>query len=210
MTDQINDQISAFIDNELPDDESALLVRRFERDSEARARAMRYTLIGSALRGELLEPHPSVLRQRLAAALSGTTPGVVRGKPREALRFGAPLLRIGIAAAVAVVAIGTLRFLSDVAPPESAGLPPVGTELVARDSYVVPEITDQTRTGVPITLTTYLMHHSEYASQLARTSVSSNMVGAATELVDPDPTSGFTKPAPVEQPPVVQQPAEPQ
>ena len=43
MTDQINDQISAFIDNELSADESALLVRRFERDPEARARAMRYT-----------------------------------------------------------------------------------------------------------------------------------------------------------------------
>ena len=41
-----------------PADESALLVRRFERDAEARARAMRYTLIGSALRGELLDPHP--------------------------------------------------------------------------------------------------------------------------------------------------------
>ena len=209
MTDQINDQISAFIDNELPDDESALLVRRFERDSEARARAMRYTLIGSALRGELLEPHPSVLRQRLAAALSGATPGVVRGKPRQALRFGAPLLRIGIAAAVAVVAIGTLRSFRDVALPETAAAPPVGTELLVDDSYVVPEITDQARTGAPITLTTYLMHHSEYASQLARTSVSSNVVGAATEPVDPDPVV-VSKPLPFEQQPIVQQPAEPQ
>lgn len=211
MTDQINDQISAFIDNELPDDESALLVRRFERDSEARARAMRYTLIGSALRGELLEPHPSVLRQRLAAALSGAAPGVARGKQREALRFGAPLLRIGIAAAVAVIAIGTLRYSSDVAPPpESAGVPPTGTELVVRDRYVVPAVTDQTRTGAPITLTTYLMHHSEYASQLARNSVSSNMVGAATEVVDPDPTPVVSKPAPVEQQPIAPQGAEPQ
>ena len=80
MTDQINDQISAFIDNELSADESALLVRRFERDSEARARAMRYTLIGASLRGELLEPHPSVLRQRVAAALSGgTAPSAAEG-----------------------------------------------------------------------------------------------------------------------------------
>jgi len=55
MTDQINDQISAFIDNELSADESALLVRRFERDPESRTRAMRYTLIGASLRGELLE-----------------------------------------------------------------------------------------------------------------------------------------------------------
>jgi sigma-E factor negative regulatory protein RseA len=213
MTDQINDQISAFIDNELPDDESALLVRRFERDSEARARAMRYTLIGSALRGELLEPHPSVLRQRLAAALSGATPGVARGKQSQSLRFGAPLLRIGIAAAVAVVAIGTLRWVSDgVELPRSAGSPPVDTPLVVREVpelYVVPETTDQARTVVPITLTTYLMHHSEYASQLARTSVSSNVVGAATELVDPDPAPVVSKPVPLEQP-VALSPAEQQ
>jgi len=212
MTDQINDQISAFIDNELPDDESALLVRRFERDSEARTRAMRYTLIGAALRGELLEPHPSVLRQRLAVALSGAMPGVARGKQHQSLRFGAPLLRIGIAAAVAVVAIGTLRWMSDVEVPQSAGAPAVDTPLVVRnvpELYVVPETTDQARTVVPITLTTYLMHHSEYASQLARTSVRSNVVGAATELVDPDPAPVISKPVPLEQP-VALSPAEQQ
>ena len=32
MTEQINDQISAFIDDELPDQESTFLLRRFERD----------------------------------------------------------------------------------------------------------------------------------------------------------------------------------
>ena len=71
MTEQINDQISAFIDDELSADESAMLVRRFERDPEARGRALRYTMIGDALRGQLLEPHPSILRRRVAASLSG-------------------------------------------------------------------------------------------------------------------------------------------
>ncbi len=211
MTEQINDQISAFIDNELPGHESALLVRRFERDSEARALAMRYTLIGAALRGELLEPHPSVLRQRVAAALSGAAPAVAKGKQRQSPRFGAPLLRIGIAAAVAVVAIGTLRSLNDVALPTSVGAPPLDAPLLARDvpelpSYIVPENTDRARTVVPITLTTYLMHHSEYASQLARTSVSSNVVGAAAARVDSDPAPMATKPMPVDE----QQGAEPQ
>ena len=40
---------------------------------------MRYTLIGASLRGELLEPHPSVLRQRVAAALSGGETFLVHG-----------------------------------------------------------------------------------------------------------------------------------
>ena len=39
MTEQISDQISAFIDDELSDEESAFLLRRFERDADARNRA---------------------------------------------------------------------------------------------------------------------------------------------------------------------------
>ena len=116
MTEQINDQISAFIDNELPAEESALLVRRFERDTEARARAMRYTLIGASLRGELLEPHPSVLRQRVAAALSGAA--AEHGRKRASagpIGCARPLLGVGIAATVAVVAIGALRSLNEAA-----------------------------------------------------------------------------------------------
>jgi negative regulator of sigma E activity len=71
MTDQINDQISAFIDDELSDEESAFLLRRFERDPDARDQAVRYTMIGSALRGELLGPDHAVLRRRIAVAMTG-------------------------------------------------------------------------------------------------------------------------------------------
>jgi negative regulator of sigma E activity len=191
MTDQINDQISAFIDNELSANESALLVRRFERDAGARARAMRYTLIGASLRGELLEPHPSVLRQRLAAALSGTASGRPKARERWTDRLAQPLLGVAIAATVAVVAIGALRSLNEpsLAPASSAGIPVTPTPLQARDavdSYVVPQTTDQSRVGTSIRLTNYLMHHSEFASGLTRTSVNSNVVGAATDTVPTD------------------------
>jgi sigma-E factor negative regulatory protein RseA len=185
MTDQINDQISAFIDNELSADESALLVRRFERDTEARARAMRYTLIGASLRGELLEPHPSVLRQRVAAALSGVAPNAPKARERWTERWARPLLGVGIAATVAFVAIGALRSLNEAAI--APGVTPVATTpLQTRDSYVVPTDTDDQRVGAPIRLTNYLMHHGEYASRLTRTSVNSNVVGAELEPVVTD------------------------
>ena len=166
MTDQINDQISAFIDNELSADESALLVRRFERDTEARARAMRYTLIGASLRGELLEPHPSVLRQRISAALSGNAaPSAPRAREQWKDRWARPLLGLGIAATVAVVAIGTLRSLNEASLP--TGSPVTGIPLTVSDrdpgSYVVPQVTDESRVGSPIRLTNYLMHHGEFA-----------------------------------------------
>jgi sigma-E factor negative regulatory protein RseA len=186
MTEQINDQISAFIDNELSADESALLVRRFERDSEARARAMRYTLIGSALRGELLEPHPSVLRQRVAAALSGIAPSSAKPRERWTERLARPLLGFGIAATVAVVAIGALRSLNEASIAANVAAPITASELPTRDSYVVPTDTDESRVGAPIRLTNYLMHHGEYASGLTRTSVNSNVVGAALEPVVTD------------------------
>jgi sigma-E factor negative regulatory protein RseA len=197
MTDQINDQISAFIDNELSADESALLVRRFERDTESRARAMRYTLIGASLRGELLEPHPSVLRQRVAAALSGATPAAPKARERVGERFTKPLLSVAIAATVAIVAIGTLRYVNETASAPNAAPAVVSTSatptlepastLQARDavtSYVVPPlVNEQPSTGATIRLTNYLMHHGEFASGFTRTAVNSNVVGAAMEPV---------------------------
>jgi sigma-E factor negative regulatory protein RseA len=203
MTDQINDQISAFIDNELSADESALLVRRFERDPEARARAMRYTLIGASLRGELLEPHPSVLRQRVAAVLSGAAPSLPKVREQRWVeRLAQPLLGVAIAATVAVVAIGVLRSLNEPSL-TPAGLEPVAAtqqleDAAAAPSYVVPQETDQSRTGATIRLTNYLMHHGVFASGLTRTSVNSNVVGASMgepAVID----SAATKPVVVEQ-----------
>jgi len=203
MTDQINDQISAFIDNELSADESALLVRRFERDPEARARAMRYTLIGASLRGELLEPHPSVLRQRVAAALAGgPVPSVARPRERWTERFARPLLGVGIAATVAVVAIGALRSLNEAsfAPgsaPALAETPLATRDSVVAPSYVVPESTGQSRAQAPIRLTNYLIRHGEFASGLTRTSVSSNVVGTVMEPLVVRDEAAAAKPVPV-------------
>jgi anti-sigma factor RsiW len=202
MTDQINDQISAFIDNELSEEESALLVRRFERDTEARARAMRYTLIGASLRGELLEPHPSVLRQRIASALSGNaSPSIPKAREPWKDRWARPLIGLGIAATVAVVAIGTLRSLNEalLAP----GAVPTGGSVVQvsdRDTYVVPPATDPSRVGAPIRLTNYLMHHGEFASGLTRTSVNSNVLGGAIEPVAASETTAVSPAKPVVQP----------
>jgi len=191
MTEQINDQISAFIDDELSADESAMLVRRFERDPEARGQALRYTLIGTALRGELLEPHPAVLRHRIAAALAGAVPVTPRLPVRwSVVRIARPLLGFGIAATVAVVAIGVLRAVNNSDPVSSrivaatvaAPLPLQARDAVEAPSYVVPpEVAEGRVVTPPIRLTNYLMHHSEYASRLSRTSVHSNVVSAAPE-----------------------------
>ena len=161
-----------------------MLVRRFERDPNARTLALRYTMIGAALRGEVLQPHSSVLRRRIAAALDGGAPAAERRVPHWSARYARPLLGFGIAAAVAVAALGTLRLVNDagVAPNGATGGAVLARDQVVAPSYVVPQ--DATPAGPvtsPIRLTNYLIHHSEYASGLGRASVSSNVVGASVE-----------------------------
>jgi sigma-E factor negative regulatory protein RseA len=191
MTEQINDQISAFIDDELPEQESAFLLRRFERDSDARNQAMRYTMIGSALRNELLGPDPAILRRRLAVALTGAPLPASRPQQRLPSPYLRPLVGFGIAASVAVAAIAGLRTINEArVEPSAAESPLISStlrgplEAVAQaPSYVVPqEVSDVPIVAPQIRLTNYLVHHGEYASRLSRTSVHSNVIGVPERL----------------------------
>jgi negative regulator of sigma E activity len=187
MTEEINDQISAFIDDELSEQESAFLVRRFEHDEAAHERAVRYSVIGSALRGELLQPYPAVLRRRIVSALDGApVPSTSRVSERWSTRLVRPLLGVGIAASVALVALVGLRSLNEARVGPASGVAPapglVVREVVSPPSYVVPpEVAEPNAIVSPIRLTNYLVHHGEYASRLSRTSVHSNVVGAAVD-----------------------------
>ena len=49
----IDEQLSAFIDGELPQEEMELLLRRIERNDDCRGRFSRYITIGSVLRGDV-------------------------------------------------------------------------------------------------------------------------------------------------------------
>ncbi|HLF12240.1 MAG TPA: sigma-E factor negative regulatory protein [Gammaproteobacteria bacterium] len=196
MTDELNDQaagpvhdqISAFIDDELSNEEAAFLVRRFERDPEARGHLLRYTTIGCALRGELLQPDPGILRRRIETSLTGVT---LRQPLRGPIgydwrtRFARPLLRVGIAAAVAIAAVLVLRSVNESrlvpnGPAAVNQIPVQARQWTEPPSYVVPQdVAGNRPVAAPIRLTNYLVHHGEYASRLSRTSVHSNVVGAA-------------------------------
>src|SRR5260221_11227208 len=51
MSEQIREQVSAFLDGELPNSETELLLKRLTRDGELRESFGRYALIGEAVRG---------------------------------------------------------------------------------------------------------------------------------------------------------------
>ena len=50
MTDRIKEQLSAFLDGELPEAETTLLLKRLERDDELKGTLSRYSLIGAVIR----------------------------------------------------------------------------------------------------------------------------------------------------------------
>ena len=186
MSEQIHDQVSAFIDDELSSEECAFLVRRLERDPEARNKFIRYSLVGSALRGELLQPDPRTLSQRVGQALDGAPaparPAPVAAAPAPQPKWINPAFGVGIAATVAIAAVFTVRTINDLGDePQAAAAGPLQAETVTVPSYVVPAEAPEANVFAPppVRLTNYLMHHGEYASRLSRTSVHSNVVGTA-------------------------------
>ena len=69
VTRNIEEQLSAFLDGQLPEEELQLLVRRLERDPEYRATLARYATIGSVLRRDPVQVTGDDLRQRLMIAM---------------------------------------------------------------------------------------------------------------------------------------------
>jgi hypothetical protein len=102
-------QISAFVDGELPENESELLLRRLSQDAGLRHQVDQYLKIGRLIRREREVPGTGDLRSRVAAAL-GEQPGEVAAReepsPRRLLK---PAAGFAIAASVAIVALVGLR-----------------------------------------------------------------------------------------------------
>lgn len=105
MNDTIRMQISAFVDGELPDNESELLLRRLSQDAELRRVVARYLEVGREMRQEGELPNMSHLRRGIAAEL-GTEQRVeeVVAEPLKN-RFFKTIAGLAVAASVAVVAV---------------------------------------------------------------------------------------------------------
>ncbi len=188
MTEQIQDQISAFVDDELSADECEFLVRRLERDPAFRQRALSYATAGAALRGEILNPDPDLLRRRVQRELGVASTPVRRPSSTTGLsrRVGRPALGVGIAASVAAVALLAFGSLNRSVTPMDRPL--IASDLsvvppLERASYVVPQEASTTAPPVsqplaaPIRLTNYLVTHGEYVRGFGRTSIHTDVVG---------------------------------
>jgi sigma-E factor negative regulatory protein RseA len=189
MTDRIREQLSAFLDGELPEAETTLLLKRLERDEDLKGTLSRYSLIGAVMRtdGDMPAAHHVAARVRAAIADEPSF------GPRRAPPWLRPAAGLAVAASVALATVlllprwmpggpGTApdtlvaaapSTVATTAQPE-AGVVPV---VVAADdepvaTYTTPPLAADTAVALPSAqLASYLVAHSEYTLPLTRRSV---------------------------------------
>jgi len=139
---EVESQLSAMFDGELPAAECELLSRRLDRDEALRARWSRYALIGSAMRSEPVATARRGFAGRVSAALQASEPGAAApsakaapAERRTANRIWSAALAASMAVAVAGISITLLRHAAlsggaDVLaqnPAQAAGVAPSDT-----------------------------------------------------------------------------------
>jgi sigma-E factor negative regulatory protein RseA len=197
MNEELDSQLSAMFDDELPPAECELLARRLSRDEQLKARWGRYAVIGAAIRAEHDVRLDARLPQRVKAAISAepalaAAPAAKRSA-RLLSKWWQPVAGLAVAASVAAVAILWLRAqsvpgLSEPTPGQPSAGQAALTQTAARsrapdnattgepDSYVVPQ-TPERRVVVPTTeLANYVVAHSEFSSPVTRRNLLSSLV----------------------------------
>jgi len=200
MTEPLNEQLSAFLDGELPRAESELFVRRLPRDAELRSAASRFYLIGQAIRAEQSAVRRDFAARVVAAVVQeGPVTGVVAGVtamarnlPRSRLAgWWKPAAGIAVAAGVAMVAILVVQNqqgarVLPIAPPTAEVAKEVAKVVPAKPGssstrpggsnepaiYVVPPKGDSPLAPLNAArLASYVFAHSDYSSLPGRRNV---------------------------------------
>jgi sigma-E factor negative regulatory protein RseA len=203
MTDAIREQVSAFLDGELPANESELLLKRLARDGELREVFGRYALYGEAAR----EGGASHLSRGFAERVNRAIDGELQVAPRvmavAGRRWWRPVAGAAIAAGVAAVSVLALQHRasapvasitlaaqsqSDKSPSASGSAsmavpaPPSLAKVAAprsteAASYTTPAVSRQNGAVLSAArLTNYVVAHSEYSSPLGRRNVLSGLI----------------------------------
>jgi len=185
MNEELDSQLSAMFDDELPAAECELMARRLSRDEDLKSRWSRYAAIGATIRSEGGVRLNTTLAARVNAALTAepttvTEPMHASVEPHRsrqrvfASRWWAPVGGVAVAASVAAAAILWVRFESPAqdgqiqAARAGASSGPVAVATNTPDSYVVPKTLPR-RSIVPSTqLANYVVAHSEFSSPVSR------------------------------------------
>jgi sigma-E factor negative regulatory protein RseA len=200
MSEQIREQVSAFLDGELPNSETELLLKRLTRDGELRDSFGRYALIGEAIRGTGRGLLSKGFSGRVNLAIDGELiPANEHIAQSRGPRWWRPLAGAAVAAGVAAVAVVALQQRA-VAPTLRTGAltaqvaapAPTQSTLVATTgavpppreaiSYTVPATSPAAATAIaPARLTNYVFAHSRYSSGLDLRGVMADLLIEADE-----------------------------
>jgi sigma-E factor negative regulatory protein RseA len=210
MSEQIREQVSAFLDGELPNSETELLLKRLTRDGELRDSFGRYALIGEVVRGGSHKFMARGFAARVNLAIDGEP--VQAQEPVAAIeppRWWRPFAGAAVAAGVAAIAVVALQQRADApgvrfaAPVTARSAAPAGNRaaqpaLVAQNgalpapreaiSYTVPAASSAAPSAMPpARLANYMFAHSRYSSGLDQRGVLADML---IEAEDQEPSVG--------------------
>jgi sigma-E factor negative regulatory protein RseA len=187
MSEQIREQVSAFLDGELPSSETELLLKRLTRDAELRESFGRFALIGESLRGASRVPLSRNFAVRVNSAIDGepaaASSAALHSSPA---RWGRTFAGAAVAASVAVVAVVALQ--QRAIAPTLHGVSSVTAQNIAAAhpkealSYTVPAALPVAPGVLPTArLTNYVFAHSKYSSGLGQSNVLSGLLADADE-----------------------------
>ncbi|HEY4644875.1 MAG TPA: sigma-E factor negative regulatory protein [Steroidobacteraceae bacterium] len=185
MSNYLRNQLSAFIDGELPRHEIELLFKRLDGNAELRATLARYTVIGESLRTRPAEGPSRAFAERVRVAVQADGP--LDGETAARIRWNwfKPVAGFAVAATVATAALFGLQRLQDPALDQAPQLAANGETasvvigeptITAQPSYTVPAPATSTALVSATRLTNYVVAHSEYSSPLGRRYVLSGIV----------------------------------
>ena len=170
MSDEIREQLSALVDDELNELEQPLLLGRLQRDPALQECMGRYQLIGKSLRGASQMGTGSVASRVQAALADGAGTRSPCDSAQESGGWWNPVAGFAVAASVALVAVMTVTSVRDTA---DEGVPAIA--LLDDSPAVVAPVSEQQwdrlEPQIDKRLSGYLVNHSEYAASRGMQSV---------------------------------------
>ncbi len=204
----LQSQLSAFVDDELPQAETDLFVRRLVKDAELKQTLGRYQLLGEALRAPSVRTSPvrTHLSRDFAARIDAALAAQegADAKLQDAHNTGAassklrmdrwlkPVAGMTVAAGVAliaVLAVSSQQTAVNVEALTAEALQPVvltAQKVASANSYVVPAAANAPSAPIPVTrLTNYVVAHSEFSSPLGRRNMMTGLLAGEQVAVEP-------------------------
>lgn len=181
MSQVTEEQLSAFLDGELPPGQLDLLLARIDRDPAYRQRLARYALIGECLRGADAPVATLDLAERVRSALmteSGPAAAPRRAPAWRGWVAGGLATAATVLLAVLVTAPGTMN-------PPTERLPTAIAATAADDESLAPVTVPAARHRLTpraaARLNGYLAAHGNFASELSRSTLDSHLVVARAD-----------------------------